>query len=58
MKVTEQIAKSIIVYAANFEVLKMNRVGKLRSDGVLIKVQNTTMFEPVIMHSVIRRCIL
>ena len=58
MKVTEQIVKSIIVYSANFEVLKMNRVGKLRSDGVLINVQNTTMFEPVIMHSVIRRCIL
>ena len=43
IKVTEKIVKPIIVFAANFKLLK-NEV-----TGVVITMQNTTIFEPVIL---------
>ena len=46
MKVAEQIVNPIIVFAANFIVLKneKNRIEKLRSDGCCSNTQNSTMF--------------
>ena len=51
IKVTEQKVNPIIVFVAHFKIwkVKVKRLEKLRSDGVVINLQNTTIFEPLIL---------
>ena len=49
--VTEQMVNRINVFAANFKVLwmKVNKIENYEVTGIVINMQNTTIFEPIIL---------